>query len=62
MIPIGLEHPWAFIALAAMPLAADPARRVLRGGAPPSLVQALIHTVRLAVVLAVLLSIGSVVA
>jgi 1,4-dihydroxy-2-naphthoate octaprenyltransferase len=51
-------HPWSLIALAAAPLAIKPARLVLTRSDPPSLVAALIGTVRFQLVLAVLLAIG----
>jgi 1,4-dihydroxy-2-naphthoate octaprenyltransferase len=51
-------HPWALLALAAAPLAVQPARLVLTRSDPPSLVAALIRTVRFQLVLAVLLTVG----
>lgn len=62
VVPIGLEHPAAFIALIAVPLAIDPARRVLQRADPTSLVRALASTVKLASLLALLLSLGLVLA
>lgn len=62
VIPIGIGHPAAFIALVALPLTIDPALRVLRKADPSSLVRALANTVKLAAVMAVLLSFGLVLA
>jgi 1,4-dihydroxy-2-naphthoate octaprenyltransferase len=53
-----LWHPWALLALAAAPLAYAPARLVLTRSDPPSLVAALVRTVRFQLVLAVLLAVG----
>ncbi len=61
VVPIGLANHWAFIALAAVPLALEPVRRVLTSTEPPALVRALVRTVRLSVVLSVLLAIGLIV-
>jgi 1,4-dihydroxy-2-naphthoate octaprenyltransferase len=51
-------HPWALIGLAAAPLALQPAELVRNHSDPPSLVAALIGTVRFQLVLAVLLAVG----
>ena len=51
-------HPWALIALAAAPLALAPVRLVRTRSDPPSLVAALIGTVRFQLVLAALLAVG----
>jgi 1,4-dihydroxy-2-naphthoate octaprenyltransferase len=51
-------HPWSLIALAAAPLAITPTRLVLTRSDPPSLVGALVRTVRFQLVLAVLLAAG----
>jgi 1,4-dihydroxy-2-naphthoate octaprenyltransferase len=51
-------HPWALLALAAAPLAITPSRLVLTRSDPPSLVGALIRTVRFQLVLASLLAVG----
>jgi 1,4-dihydroxy-2-naphthoate octaprenyltransferase len=55
---IGIAHPWALIALLATPLAILPARLVLRHTDPPTLVRALVATVRFQLVLAALLGIA----
>ena len=62
VIPIGIDSPTAFLAVLAFPLAPGPIRLVIRHVDPPSLVRALIGTVRLEVVLAVLLALGLAVA
>ena len=54
----GWWHPWALLALAAAPLALTPARLVRTRSDPPSLVAALVGTVRFQLVLAVLLAVG----
>jgi 1,4-dihydroxy-2-naphthoate octaprenyltransferase len=54
----GVWHPWALIALAAAPLALTPARLVRTRSDPPSLVAALVATVRFQLVLAALLAVG----
>ena len=51
-------HPWALIALAAAPLAVAPVRLVRTRSDPPSLVAALVGTVRFQLVLAALLAVG----
>jgi 1,4-dihydroxy-2-naphthoate octaprenyltransferase len=51
-------HPWALIALAAAPLAIVPMRMVRTRTDPPSLVAALVGTVRYQLVLAALLAVG----
>jgi 1,4-dihydroxy-2-naphthoate octaprenyltransferase len=54
----GLFHPLAFIALAAAPLAYVPARNVRTRTDPPSLIAALIGTVRFQLAVAVLLAVA----
>jgi 1,4-dihydroxy-2-naphthoate polyprenyltransferase len=61
VVPIGLEHPGAFVALVAVPFAVAPVRTVLGGAGPASLVRALVGTVLLAVVMALALTLGLVV-
>ena len=58
VIGCGIWHPWALIGLAAAPLALAPARLVRTRQDPPSLVAALLGTVRFQLVLAVLLTVG----
>jgi 1,4-dihydroxy-2-naphthoate polyprenyltransferase len=58
VVACGVLHPWALIALAATPLALGPARIVLVKVDPPSLVGALVRTVRFQLVLALLLAVG----
>jgi 1,4-dihydroxy-2-naphthoate octaprenyltransferase len=58
VVPIGIEHPLAFLAWLALPLALRPARLVLTRHDPPSLVRALVDTVRLTLVLAALVTVG----
>ena len=58
VIACGVWHPWALIALAAAPLALAPARLVRTRSDPPSLVAALVRTVRFQLVLAALLAVG----
>jgi len=58
VVPIGLEHPAAFLGFAAVPLAVAPARSVLGASDPASLVRGLVGTVRVAVALSVLLTLG----
>ncbi len=58
VLPIALEHPLALVAWLALPLAVRPARFVLTRSDPPSLVLALVGTVRLTLVLAALLTVG----
>ncbi len=55
---VGVLHPWALLALAAVPLAVPPARLVRRGAAGPALIPALVATVRLELVVAALLALG----
>jgi len=54
----GAAHPWALVGLAAAPLAIAPARLVRTRSDPPSLVAALVRTVRFQLALAVLLAAG----
>jgi 1,4-dihydroxy-2-naphthoate octaprenyltransferase len=54
----GLLHPWAFLALAAAPLAITPTRLVRTRSDPPSLVAALLGTVRFQLAVAGLLAVG----
>ncbi len=61
VVPIGLANHWAFIALAGVPLAFEPVRRVLTSTESSGLVRALVRTVQLSVVLSVLLAIGLIV-
>ena len=61
VVPIGFDHPGAFMALLALPLAVQPVRTVLRGVDAPSLVRAMVGTVRLVAVMALALTIGLVV-
>jgi 1,4-dihydroxy-2-naphthoate octaprenyltransferase len=58
VVGCGIWHPWALIALAAAPLAIVPMRMVRTRTDPPSLVAALVGTVRFQLVLAVLLAAG----
>ncbi|MGZ8751340.1 MAG: 1,4-dihydroxy-2-naphthoate octaprenyltransferase, partial [Acidimicrobiia bacterium] len=58
VIPIGIASPTAFLAFLAIPFALGPTRLVLQRFDPPSLVRALVGTVRLEVVVAVLLALG----
>jgi 1,4-dihydroxy-2-naphthoate octaprenyltransferase len=58
VLPIGIEHPSAFVTWLAIPLALGPTRLVLTREDPPSLVRALVGTVRLTVVVAALLTVG----
>jgi 1,4-dihydroxy-2-naphthoate octaprenyltransferase len=51
-------HPWALLGLLAAPLAITPTRLVLTRTDPPSLVGALVRTVRFQLVLAALLAVG----
>ena len=62
VVAIGIEQPTAFLALLAFPFALGPARLVMTRADPPSLIRALVMTVRLEVVLAVLLAVGLVLA
>ncbi len=58
VVPIGIDSPTAFLALLAIPLAIGPSRLVVQRVDPPSLVRALVGTVRLEVVVAALLASG----
>lgn len=58
VIPIGLEHPSALLALVALVLAVGPLRLATRGADPRSLVRLLALSVRLAAALALLLTLG----
>ncbi len=53
---IGVRAPWAFLALAAAPLAVRPVRIVWRAVDPPSLVRALVATVGFQMAVSVLLA------
>jgi 1,4-dihydroxy-2-naphthoate octaprenyltransferase len=55
---VGVLHPWAWVALAALPLAVAPARVVLGGATGPALIPALGATGRLELVVAVALAAG----
>jgi len=55
---VGVVHPPALIALAALPLAVQPVRLVMTRRDPPSLVAALVGTARLELVVSALLSLG----
>ena len=55
---IGLRHPWALLALLALPLAWGPVRTVLRGGRGRDLITVLGATGRLEIVYAALLTLG----
>ncbi len=61
VVPIAVHRPGAFLALVAVPLAVGPVRTVLGHADPPSLVRALVGTVRLAAVLALAVTVGLVV-
>jgi 1,4-dihydroxy-2-naphthoate octaprenyltransferase len=58
VVACGVRHPWALIALASAPLAIAPARIMRTKLDPPSLVAALVGTVRFQLVLAALLAVG----
>ncbi len=58
VLPIGIDHPSAFLTLLALPFAVGPIRLVLTREDPPSLVRALVGTVRLTLVAAALLTLG----
>jgi 1,4-dihydroxy-2-naphthoate octaprenyltransferase len=58
VVACGAWHAWALIALAAAPLTLTPARLVRTRSDPPSLVAALVRTVRFQFVLAALLALG----
>jgi 1,4-dihydroxy-2-naphthoate polyprenyltransferase len=60
-VPIGVEHPGAFLTLAALPFAVEPMVSVSSAADPASLVRALVRTVRLAIAIAILLSVGLVI-
>ncbi len=55
---LGTLSAGAFLGLAALPLAVPPARAVLGGRTGPALVPALVATVRLELVVAVLVAVG----
>jgi hypothetical protein len=58
VVPIAVAHPSAWLAVLALPFAAGPVRLVLTRDDPPSLVRALVGTVRFTLVLGLLLTIG----
>jgi 1,4-dihydroxy-2-naphthoate octaprenyltransferase len=58
IVPIGVDHTWALLALLAAPLALMPVRLVLTRRDAPSLVRALVATSRLEIVVAALLAVG----
>ncbi len=58
VVGCGIWHPWSLIALAAAPLAIVPMRRVRTRTDPPSLVAALVGTVRYQLALGALLAVG----
>jgi 1,4-dihydroxy-2-naphthoate polyprenyltransferase len=58
VLPIAIGYPTALLAWLALPLALGPARLVLTREDPPSLVRALVGTVRLTLALAALLTVG----
>jgi len=58
LVPIVMVHPWAAVALFAAPLAIAPIRVILTREDPPSLIAALVGTVRLQLVSAGALAIG----
>jgi 1,4-dihydroxy-2-naphthoate polyprenyltransferase len=58
VVLIGLDRPWALVALLAVPLAVPPVRTVLSGGRGPALIGALKGTGRLTLVTGVLLATG----
>ena len=58
VIPIAVAHLAAWLALLALPFAAGPVRLVLTRDDSPSLVRALVGTVRFTLVLALLLTVG----
>ncbi len=58
VVPIGLHYPSAFLALLAVPLAVRPVAFVMARADPPSLVVALVGTVRLTLGLGALLTVG----
>jgi 1,4-dihydroxy-2-naphthoate octaprenyltransferase len=58
VVGCGVLHPWALLGLAAAPLAITPIRLVRTRSDPPSLVAALVGTVRFQLALAALLAAG----
>jgi 1,4-dihydroxy-2-naphthoate octaprenyltransferase len=58
VVGLGTLHPWALLGLAALPLAVRPTRLVLGGASGPALIPALVATVRLELVVAVLVALG----
>lgn len=58
VIPIAIVHPWAALTFLALPLAVMPVQIVLTRADPPSLVRALVGTVRLQLLAAILLAAG----
>ena len=58
IVACGVLHPWAFLALAAAPLGITPVQLVRTRSEPPSLVAALLGTVRFQLALAALLAVG----
>ena len=58
VVGCGVLHPWVLLALAAAPLAITPVRLVRTRSDPPSLVAALVGTVRFQLALAALLAAG----
>jgi 1,4-dihydroxy-2-naphthoate octaprenyltransferase len=55
---VGIEHPWALMALLALPFAVPPARTVLTGGRGPALIGALQGTGLLTLITGILLAAG----
>lgn len=60
-VPVDLECPTALLTLAALPLAVEPVVLVKTAADPASLVRVLVRTVRLAIAIALLLSLGLVI-
>jgi 1,4-dihydroxy-2-naphthoate octaprenyltransferase len=58
VVAIGIERPWALLALGAIPMAVVPVRGVLTASTPPELVRVLVATARLEVVVALALGAG----
>ena len=58
LVPIGIDHPGAFVAFVAAPLGILSIRLVLTRSDPPSLIRALVITARTEVLLAVLVALG----
>jgi 1,4-dihydroxy-2-naphthoate octaprenyltransferase len=58
IVGIGVERPWALIALLAAPLAVPPVRTVLGGGRGPVLIGSLKATGQLTLATGVLLAVG----